>query len=65
MPSYKTEAIRTIALVGQTTAGKTSLTEALLFKAGVIGAPGSQNAGRRCATSTRAKESTSTRSIPP
>jgi elongation factor G len=45
MPNYKTEAIRTIALVGQTTAGKTSLTEALLHKAGVIGAPGSLERG--------------------
>jgi len=45
MPSYKTEAIRAIALVGQTTAGKTSLTEALLYKAGVIGAPGSLERG--------------------
>jgi elongation factor G len=45
MPNYKTEAIRTIALVGQTTAGKTSLTEALLHKSGVIGAPGSLERG--------------------
>ncbi len=38
-------AIRTIALVGQTTAGKTSLAEALLHRAGVIGAPGSLERG--------------------
>ena len=38
-------AIRTIALVGQTTAGKTSLVEALLCKAGAIGAPGSLERG--------------------
>jgi elongation factor G len=37
--------IRTIALVGQTTAGKTSLVEALLWKAGAIGAPGSLERG--------------------
>jgi elongation factor G len=37
--------IRTIALVGQTTAGKTSLAEALLCKAGAIGAPGSLERG--------------------
>jgi len=38
-------AIRTVALVGQTTAGKTSLAEALLHKAGAIGAPGSLERG--------------------
>ena len=37
--------IRTVALVGQTTAGKTSLVEALLVKAGAIGAPGSLERG--------------------
>ena len=37
--------IRTVALVGQTAAGKTSLAEALLCKAGVIGAPGSLERG--------------------
>ena len=44
-PSTGTSAIRTIALVGQTTAGKTSLLEALLCKAGAIGAPGSLERG--------------------
>ena len=39
------QAIRTIALVGQTGAGKTSLAEALLCKAGAIGAPGSLERG--------------------
>ncbi|MBC8058434.1 MAG: elongation factor G [Rhizobiales bacterium] len=38
-------AIRTLALVGQTGAGKTSLAEALLCKAGAIGAPGSLERG--------------------
>lgn len=37
--------IRTLALVGQTGSGKTSLAEALLFKAGAIGAPGSLERG--------------------
>ena len=37
--------IRTVALVGQTAAGKTSLAEALLHKAGMIGAPGSLERG--------------------
>jgi len=37
--------IRTIALVGQTTAGKTSLVEQLLWKAGAIGSPGSLERG--------------------
>lgn len=39
------QSIRTVALVGQTGAGKTSLAEALLHKAGVIGAPGSLERG--------------------
>jgi elongation factor G len=38
-------AIRTLALVGQTAVGKTSLAEALLHKAGAIGAPGSLERG--------------------
>jgi elongation factor G len=37
--------IRSLALVGQTAAGKTSLVEALLWKAGAIGAPGSLERG--------------------
>src|ERR1700677_3208814 len=32
MPSYKTEDIRTVALVGHEVAGKTSLADALLYK---------------------------------
>ncbi len=39
------ERIRTLALVGQSAAGKTSLAEALLHKAGAIGAPGSLERG--------------------
>ncbi|HWP11391.1 MAG TPA: elongation factor G, partial [Ramlibacter sp.] len=38
-------ALRTLALVGPATAGKTSLAEALLWKAGAIGAPGSVERG--------------------
>ena len=38
-------AIRTLALVGPATAGKTSLVEALLWKAGALGAPGSVERG--------------------
>ena len=45
MPTYKTEAIRTIALVGHTTSGKTSLAEALLHRSGAIGSPGSLERG--------------------
>jgi elongation factor G len=37
--------IRTLALVGQAASGKTSLAEALLCKAGAIGAPGSLERG--------------------
>ncbi len=45
MPKYATDAIRTIALVGHGAAGKTTLTEALLHKTGVITAPGSVEKG--------------------
>jgi elongation factor G len=38
-------ALRTLALVGPATAGKTSLAEALLWKAGAIGAPGNVERG--------------------
>jgi elongation factor G len=44
-PNAEIAGIRTIALVGQTAAGKTSLVEALLWKAGAIGAPGSLERG--------------------
>jgi elongation factor G len=37
--------LRTLALVGPATAGKTSLVEALLWKAGALGAPGSVERG--------------------
>ncbi len=40
-----TASIRTLALVGQTASGKTSLAEALLHRAGMIGAPGSLERG--------------------
>ena len=40
MPKYATSAIRTVALVGHGAAGKTTLAEALLHKAGVLSAPG-------------------------
>ena len=43
--STGTAAIRTIAVVGQTAAGKTSLIEALLHKAGAIGTIGSLERG--------------------
>ena len=45
MPKYSTESIRTVALVGHTGAGKTTLAEALLAKAGAIPAPGSVEKG--------------------
>lgn len=44
-PNPDIAGIRTIALVGQTAAGKTSLVESLLCKAGAIGAPGSLERG--------------------
>lgn len=45
MPSPDIAALRTLALVGPATAGKTSLVDALLWKAGAIGAPGSLERG--------------------
>jgi elongation factor G len=42
---YPTEAIRTIALLGHGACGKTSVVEALLSSAGMIGAPGSPERG--------------------
>jgi len=45
MAKFATEAIRTIALVGQGAAGKTSLAEALLASAGAIAAPGTVERG--------------------
>src|SRR6267378_954768 len=45
MPKYSTESIRTVALVGHTGAGKTTLAEALLYKAGAIATAGSVEKG--------------------
>jgi elongation factor G len=44
-PAASIAAIRTLALVGPASAGKTSLAEALLHRAGMIGAPGSLERG--------------------
>ena len=44
-PNAAVQAIRSIALVGQAGAGKTSLAEALLHRAGTIAAPGSLERG--------------------
>lgn len=44
-PHRDIAARRTLALVGPSAAGKTSLAEALLWKAGVVGAPGSVEKG--------------------
>jgi elongation factor G len=45
MPSYTTENIRNIALVGHAVSGKTTLTEMLLHKAGTVNTPGSVEKG--------------------
>ena len=45
MSTHTTEQLRTIALVGQAAAGKTTLTELLLHKTGVIATPGSVERG--------------------
>src|SRR3954463_1411365 len=44
-PPADIAALRTLALVGPATAGKTSLVEALLWKSGALGAPGSVERG--------------------
>jgi elongation factor G len=41
----ETETVRTLALVGASASGKTTLAEALLYKSGAIGAPGSIERG--------------------
>ncbi|MBK7023720.1 MAG: elongation factor G [Sulfuritalea sp.] len=45
MANYSTESIRAVALVGHGGAGKTTLAEALLFRAGAIAAQGSVEKG--------------------
>ncbi|MBL8522570.1 MAG: elongation factor G [Betaproteobacteria bacterium] len=45
MSNYTTEQLRTIALVGHSASGKTTLTEQLLHRTGVTGAPGSVEKG--------------------
>ncbi len=45
MPQFATKDIRTLALVGHGASGKTTLAEALLYKAGSIQAPGSVERG--------------------
>jgi elongation factor G len=45
MPNYRTEDIRNITLVGHSGAGKTTLTDALLAKAGKIGEAGTVERG--------------------
>lgn len=49
MSKYTTETLRSIALVGHGAAGKTSLTEALLFATGTIPAKGSVDKGNTVA----------------
>ena len=65
MAEFATANIRTVALVGHGGAGKTTLAEALLAKAGAIPAAGQRREGHhRLATSTRSRSSTSTRCAP-
>ncbi len=45
MKNYNTKRIKTLALVGHSGSGKTSLTEAMLYKAGAINKLGSTEAG--------------------
>src|SRR5262245_58815150 len=43
--NYTTETLRTVALLGHGSAGKTTLAEALLVKAGALSVPGSVEKG--------------------
>ncbi|MCP5151053.1 MAG: elongation factor G [Ectothiorhodospiraceae bacterium] len=45
MPDYTTDAIRNVALIGNGATGKSTLAEAMLLQAGVIGAMGEQARG--------------------
>ena len=45
MARFTTQALRTVALVGHGASGKTTLTEALLHKAGMMATPGSVESG--------------------
>ena len=57
MSRYPTQAIRSVALVGHGSSGKTSLTEALLFATGAIPAKGSIERGTTvCDFDTQEKE---------
>jgi elongation factor G len=55
MAKYNTESIRAVALVGHGGAGKTTLAEALLFKAGAIAAKGAWKRAAPSAISTPRK----------
>ena len=52
MTAYTTHDIRNLALVGHAGAGKTTLAEALLHRAGVLGAPGKVEKGETVSSST-------------
>jgi len=58
---YTTENIRTVALLGHGGAGKTTLSEALLARAGAIQAPGSVEKARPSAILIRSKRAFSIR----
>ena len=65
MSNYLTENLRTVALVGHSASGKTSLVEAMLVRTGASLKPAPSNAAIPYATTTRRKKRSVTRFVWP